>query len=145
MELEMKAMEGGTTTPAPGTHSFDKGKEITVKAEPDTGYEFTLWEREGDAVNCEREEKECTFEIDQDSMLAAHFTEKGVVEKCDNDTECGWVSVNCCPENAGAKWECVNKEETNIDCSDDPVCLQVISPKPETSCICSNGECQEED
>ncbi len=143
VELEITAMDGGITDPVPGTYSHEEGEEITVKANPAQGYKFTLWEREGSARNCEREERECTFQIEEDSMLSAHFTENGLVTECSADSECGWVSTNCCSENAGADWSCANKEETNIDCPSNPVCPQVISPKPTSSCVCTNGECQE--
>ena len=68
--------------------------------------------------------------------------EEGV--SCENNKECEWVSVNCCPPNAGAQWECVNADEFELDCSDeeDQVCPQVMSPKPEESCQCTEGECQ---
>jgi len=56
---------------------------------------------------------------------------------------CEWVSVNCCPENAGAKWECVNiKEFVEPNCSEYYVlCPQVISPQPNKKCIFENGRC----
>lgn len=57
--------------------------------------------------------------------------------------ECGWVSVNCCPANAGAQWECVNTAQFDLACDpeENQVCPQVMSPKPEESCRYSNGEC----
>ncbi|MFP4116362.1 MAG: hypothetical protein ACLFTQ_04170 [Candidatus Aenigmatarchaeota archaeon] len=69
--------------------------------------------------------------------------EEGVTTTCSSDEECAWVSTNCCPENAGANWECVNEDETVIDCPENPVCPQVISSKPEAECGCAEGTCQE--
>ncbi len=68
-----------------------------------------------------------------------------IISTCEKDSECAWVSINCCPENAGAEWKCVNKEETEIDCPEDVICPQVISPKPEETCVCIEGECAVED
>lgn len=68
--------------------------------------------------------------------------EREIVKTCSED-ECGWVSTNCCPESAGANWECINEEESVIECPGDPVCPQVIVPKPETDCSCVEGVCQE--
>jgi Leucine-rich repeat (LRR) protein len=43
-ELSIEAMEGGTTSPAPGAYLYGEGKKITVTAIPDQGYEFDHWE-----------------------------------------------------------------------------------------------------
>ena len=43
-ELSIEAMEGGTTSPAPGSYFYAEGKKITVTAIPDQGYEFDHWE-----------------------------------------------------------------------------------------------------
>jgi len=62
--------------------------------------------------------------------------------KCFCDSQCAWKIVNCCPENAGARWECVNLR-TFIEpkCDSLIFCPQVISPKPEAKCICENWSC----
>jgi len=55
---------------------------------------------------------------------------------------CQWVSVNCCPENAGAQWRCVDMRNfTPPNCSGFVICPQVISPKPNKDCIFENGRC----
>lgn len=146
VSLEIMTMdeEEGTTSPKPDTYSYQPGEEVTVEAIPNESYQFILWEREGSATNCKQEEKECSFEIEKDSMLAAHFDEKDS-KQCEKDEDCNWVSTNCCPENAGANWECTNKSQADLDCPDDPICPQVISPKPDASCSCTNGECEEGD
>ncbi len=61
---------------------------------------------------------------------------------CRRDSDCEWISVNCCPENAGAKWECVNSDYVD-NCSDrlDIMCPQVISPRPGTTCTCEDDKC----
>ncbi|MEM0359851.1 MAG: hypothetical protein QXK06_00760 [Candidatus Diapherotrites archaeon] len=68
----------------------------------------------------------------------------GRAGECQQDEDCTWVNTNCCPESAGAKWECMSKL-AKIDCPENPVCLQVISPKPETMCLCRGGKnsCEE--
>lgn len=43
-ELSIGAMEGGTTSPAPGSYLYGEGKKITVTAIPEQGYEFDHWE-----------------------------------------------------------------------------------------------------
>jgi len=65
----------------------------------------------------------------------------GIVRTCSSNAECDWVSTNCCPENAGAHWQCINAKLSKLDCPVNPVCLQVISPKPEKACKCINGIC----
>ncbi len=146
VELSLMAMDGGTTDPKPETHKYEEGEEITVEAIPDEGYEFNGWEREGSATECDRWEKECVFEIKEESILSAHFeVEEDVVYSCDEDADCRWVSTNCCPENAGANWECVNEEDTELNCDDDIVCPQVVSPQPSADCVCVDGSCEIEE
>ncbi len=65
----------------------------------------------------------------------------GIVRTCSSNADCDWVSTNCCPETAGAHWECINAKLSKLDCPANPVCLQVISPKPEKECKCINGIC----
>lgn len=47
------ATEGGTTTPLPGTYSYDVPTEITVTAFPDAGYNFHGWRLNGELVSME--------------------------------------------------------------------------------------------
>ena len=64
-------------------------------------------------------------------------------KKCYFDFECQWKIVNCCPEQAGAEWKCVNiKNFTEPKCPDFIFCPQVYSPKPEIKCSCINGVCK---
>ncbi len=61
---------------------------------------------------------------------------------CFSNDECEWVITNCCPENAGAKWECVNKKSfIEPECQGIIICPQVISPRPQKQCVCENGKC----
>lgn len=63
---------------------------------------------------------------------------------CTSDADCAWVSTNCCPENAGAYWECINPKNIKLNCPSlyrDLICPLVISPKPEKNCICKAGSC----
>lgn len=61
---------------------------------------------------------------------------------CMSDKDCEWVITNCCPANAGAKWECVNKKTfVPPECPKTIICPQVLSPKPEKACVCENGKC----
>jgi len=58
--------------------------------------------------------------------------------------ECKWIITNCCPENAGAYWECVNVKtyKPKLNCSEvQVICPQVLSPKPNLSCVWEKDEC----
>jgi hypothetical protein len=64
---------------------------------------------------------------------------------CSNDDECVWRITNCCPENAGAKWDCISvrlKENVSA-CPKSVICPQVLSPKPNQVCGCVNGMCEQ--
>jgi len=64
-----------------------------------------------------------------------------IIRSCIADTDCTWLSTNCCPETAGANWECINRR-SNVTCSGFlVVCPQVISPKPSLLCECIDGIC----
>jgi hypothetical protein len=63
------------------------------------------------------------------------------VTNCTN-SDCSWEITNCCPENAGAQWSCVNKRTfAQAPCPSTVICPQVISPKPDRPCICIRGVC----
>lgn len=64
------------------------------------------------------------------------------ITKCYFDSDCSWEITNCCPENAGAFWECVNLKTFRAPrCPGRVICPQVISPKPTELCICKEGGC----
>ena len=50
--------------------------------------------------------------------------------------QCSWVITNCCPEHAGANWECVDLRYYKApECKENLIlCPQVLSPKPEQEC-----------
>ena len=63
-------------------------------------------------------------------------------KKCYFSFVCSWEITNCCPETAGAKWECVNlKLFKRTECPEAVICPQVISPKPSKDCVCIEGSC----
>jgi len=73
------------------------------------------------------------------TTIPIHTPEK--IRTCVQDSDCAWLSTNCCPETAGANWECINRK-SNVSCSGFIViCPQVISPKPSLPCKCLNGVC----
>ncbi|HMB66021.1 MAG TPA: Kazal-type serine protease inhibitor domain-containing protein, partial [Patescibacteria group bacterium] len=76
---------------------------------------------------------------DEDTSTTTNEDEE---ESCETNEACEWVSTNCCPGSAGAQWECVNQENLDLDCPENPICPQVISPKPEEDCVCVDGECR---
>ncbi len=61
--------------------------------------------------------------------------------QCVANKDCDWRSTNCCDENAGASWECVNLRNFSMDCSSMILCPQFISPKPQINCSCEQGNC----
>jgi len=61
---------------------------------------------------------------------------------CIFNSECGWKIVNCCPEEAFAKWECVNlKTFKEPECPEFVICPKIYSPKPNLSCVCEKRGC----
>ena len=64
-----------------------------------------------------------------------------IIYDCTQDSDCVWGSINCCGENAGASWSCVNKQ-SYVDCQSRQVlCPQVISQKPTGACSCVSNRC----
>jgi hypothetical protein len=57
---------------------------------------------------------------------------------------CEWIITNCCPENGGAYWECVNVKtyKQKLNCEEvQVICPQIPSPKPNLSCVLENNAC----
>ncbi len=61
--------------------------------------------------------------------------------KCSKSSDCDWKPTNCCDENAGAFWECVNVKTFSLQCPSLVLCPQIISPKPTIDCSCEEGSC----
>jgi hypothetical protein len=77
------SVEGeGTITPAPGRHTYDKGKVVKLTAEPAEGWEFTGWT--GDELNGENEIK-----MDSSKSVKAVFTKKPTVIVPEEETPVG--------------------------------------------------------
>ncbi len=75
-------------------------------------------------------------------LKGAKITLPEFVTKCYLDGDCEWEITNCCPESAGAYWECVNlKEFKEPDCPMRVICPQVVSPRPAMRCACEQGSC----
>ncbi|MFW5902699.1 MAG: InlB B-repeat-containing protein [archaeon] len=68
-----------------------------------------------------------------------------MVKESTENVECEWLSTNCCPGNAGANWECVNIEETTLECPENPICPQVYVGYPTGECISVNETCMPEE
>lgn len=64
-----------------------------------------------------------------------------IEKRCDVSGDCSWQSMNCCPENAGAKWECINGKTFQPGCPKNILCPQVVVPKPTSACVCELGTC----
>jgi len=61
---------------------------------------------------------------------------------CSVDSECEWRITNCCPESAGAKWNCESGKNKMQECPKSIICPQVLSPKPDRRCVCVQGRCE---
>jgi len=72
-------------------------------------------------------------------VIIFYFSSK---DSCFLDFECQWKITNCCSETAGAQWECVNVKSFNeTNCPKVIFCPQILSPKPNLSCMCEKGKC----
>jgi len=63
--------------------------------------------------------------------------------ECVNDLSCDWTATNCCPETAGADWQCISPDNSSIECSGKEQCPEVLSPKPVNKCLCIADKCTE--
>jgi len=66
--LTITAGSGGTTDPSPGSYTFDEGTEVTLKAIPSGGYEFSRWS--GDACGTDNP---ITIYMDSNKTITANF------------------------------------------------------------------------
>ena len=67
--LTISAEEGGTTSPAPGTHEYAKGTYVTVTASSYSGWTFDYWVKDG----VSRMYSPITILMDSDHTLRAYF------------------------------------------------------------------------
>jgi hypothetical protein len=70
-KLVISTTEGGTTDPSPGTHAYVDGTEVSIKAEPESGYKFSEWS--GDASGSTNP---ITITMDKDKSIIANFVIK---------------------------------------------------------------------
>ena len=66
--LTLEAGEGGTTSPKPGTHSYEAETKVTIEAVPDDGYRFSHWS--GDVSGTDNPMK---ITMDSDKSVTANF------------------------------------------------------------------------
>jgi hypothetical protein len=88
-QLNISAVKGGTTEPAPGTHIYDSGTEVTVTAIPDENYEFNGWS--GDISGTENP---IIIAIDQDKWITPSFSSLGE-EKSFWELDCFIATAVC--------------------------------------------------
>jgi hypothetical protein len=70
------------------------------------------------------------------------FRPTEILVNCSKDEDCDWIITNCCNEESGAQWQCLNKN-SYIDCQSKLVlCPNVSIPKPKEGCRCVNYTCQ---
>lgn len=69
--LNISAMAGGTTSPAPGTYRYMSGISVTVTAIPSAGYAFDHWLLDGIAYTS----NPITVLMNQNHALTAYFSE----------------------------------------------------------------------
>jgi len=67
--LTIAAGSGGTTDPAPGTYTHDSGTQVSVRAMPNSGYQFSSWS--GDASGTTNP---ITITMDSDKSITANFS-----------------------------------------------------------------------
>ena len=87
------------------------------------------------------------FTVDTGNRLSVPNTTTKAVEKrfvetsCKADSDCSWEITNCCAQEAGGKWDCINGKTFVPGCLDNILCPDIVSPEPTTKCGCVQGEC----
>ncbi|MFW5907773.1 MAG: InlB B-repeat-containing protein [Candidatus Natronoplasma sp.] len=104
--LTIESTDGGTTDPSPGSHTYNEGENVTVKALPEDGWYFEEWT--GDVPPGEEDQEEITITMDEDKSLTAHFErefffEVDIVEYDKQVVEGDPVSVDYTVENTGVE------------------------------------------
>jgi hypothetical protein len=81
-----------------------------------------------------------SINISKEENIAFRPTE--MIANCSKDEDCDWIITNCCREDTGAQWRCLNKN-SYIDCQSKLVlCPNVSVPKPKEECKCINNTCE---
>ncbi len=76
----------GSTDPWPGTRSYSLGTEVTVVADPDSGWEFSHWS--GDYPSGQSESASITIEMNADKSVTANFVKE--YADCSNSESVEW-------------------------------------------------------
>jgi hypothetical protein len=80
--------------------------------------------------------------IQTSTTTTTEATKQRLVSKdCSSSSDCSWKITNCCPENSGGMWECINYKTFEPACPNTILCPQVVLPKPTTACVCEQGKC----
>lgn len=69
-KLTITATAGGTTTPAPGTYTYNEGTDVQVTAVPDVNYKLAYWELNGSNIGSNNP---ITITMDNNYELKAYF------------------------------------------------------------------------
>jgi len=67
--LTISAGTGGTTDPSPGSYIYDTGASISVKALPNSGYQFSSWSGDASGTN-----NSITLTMDSNKSITANFS-----------------------------------------------------------------------
>ena len=67
VSLELDDEEKGDVS---GSGTYEYGEEVTLEAEPDEGYKFKRWEKDGEEIS---QDQEYEFEIEENKELVAKF------------------------------------------------------------------------
>jgi len=136
----------GTTIPEEGTHTYTEGEEVTITADPDSGWEFNEW-----TGACTHKDLICEVEMDSDKTVTAHFQEEEETECTPGETQ------ECTVEDSYRTCENEKCQTENIElegeqhCKDDGTwgsCQPTESPPPDectddedcVTTICEPGE-----
>ena len=111
-DLTITATTGGTTSPAPGVHSYAEGTVVSVTAIPDLGYNFDHWELDGSNIGSANP---TSVTMDADHALHAVFVEIPPVPPVASFTEdpevpyageqVTFTSTSYDPDGSIASWE----------------------------------------
>ena len=72
--LTIDSTSGGSTVPSEGTYTHGDGEEITVTADPDTGYDFSGWTGDCSGTG------DCNLTMTEDKSVTANFVEEALDE-----------------------------------------------------------------